>query len=131
MKTAKPNVRLLRNRRVEIELPILIKEFRVGPHVTALTTEHVASLVLGLVMEGINAHSHPLEERDFTTLNFTQRVAVGVVDHVLWLTSARKGEHFLDHNLRIASQYESSNSETNLPAHSRQPHDGTLYHDRR
>jgi hypothetical protein len=77
---AEPHIDLLRDRRVEVVPTILIQQLWVSLHVAVLATQSVTCLMLRPVMERINAHADAIEEFDLTACDFTEGIAVGVVD---------------------------------------------------
>jgi hypothetical protein len=76
VKAPKPHIRLLCNRRIEIELSIGIQQLRIGSHVTLLTTEGVVGLVFRPVMKGIYTHAHPMKKLNASALNFVKCITV-------------------------------------------------------
>lgn len=55
--------------------------------------------MLGTMVECINAHAHAFEEGEAAALDFSQGIAVGVVNEVLGFPRMGKGIKLFDHDL--------------------------------
>lgn len=53
------------------------------------------------MVEGIYAHAHTIEEFEFAALDFTECVAIRVIDKMLWFAGARERKGFLKQDLRF------------------------------
>lgn len=64
-----------------------------------LLAKCVTGLVLCLVVEGIYAHAHTIEEFKLAALNLMECVAIRVVDKMLWFVGMWKRKCFLKQDL--------------------------------